>query len=62
MSTTPEVIVANQLQLPCAAISIITDECDPDNLQPVNILEIIAIAAKANQKLSHLFAETIKNF
>ncbi|MFX7825201.1 purine-nucleoside phosphorylase, partial [Acinetobacter baumannii] len=44
MSTVPEVIVANHIGLPCAAISIITDECDPDNLQPVDIDEIIAIA------------------
>jgi purine-nucleoside phosphorylase len=32
MSMTLEVIVANQLKLPCAAISVITDECDPDHL------------------------------
>ncbi len=60
MSTTPEVIVANQLQLPCAAISVITDECDPDNLKPVNIPEIIAVAGKADEKLSQLIAETIQ--
>ncbi|MEC4004365.1 purine-nucleoside phosphorylase [Flavobacterium sp. SUN052] len=60
MSTTPEVIVANQLQLPCAAISVITDECDPDNLQKVNIEEIIAIAGKSDEKLSKLFFETIQ--
>ena len=61
MSTTPEVIVANQLKLPCAAISVITDECDPDNLMPVTIPEIIEIAGKADEKLSKLFFETIQN-
>ncbi len=61
MSTTPEVIVANQLGLPCAAISVITDECDPDNLKPVNIPEIIAVAGMADEKLSQLFFETIQN-
>lgn len=60
MSTTPEVIVANQLGLPCAAISVITDECDPDNLKPVNIPEIIAVAGMADEKLSQLFFETIQ--
>ncbi|HXL57993.1 MAG TPA: hypothetical protein VN958_17145, partial [Chitinophagaceae bacterium] len=60
MSTVPEVIVANQIGLPCAAISVITDECDPDNLKPVNIEEIIEVAGKADKKLSNLFAETIK--
>jgi purine-nucleoside phosphorylase len=60
MSTVPEVIAANHLQLPCVAVSVVTDECDPDNLMPVNIAEIIAIAGKADEKLSQLFAETIK--
>ena len=60
MSTVPEVIAANHMQLPCAAISVITDKCDPDNLKPVNIPEIIEIAGKADEKLSRLFFETIK--
>lgn len=60
MSTVPEVIVANQMKLPCAAVSVITDECDPDHLKPVNIEEIIATAAKADEKLSSLLFETIK--
>lgn len=60
MSTVPEVIVANQLQLPCAAVSVITDECDPDNLHPVSIEEIIAVAGKADEKLSGIFAAVIR--
>lgn len=60
MSTVPEVIVANHVGLPCAAVSVITDECDPDNLQPVNIAEIIAVAGKADEKLSELFAAVIR--
>lgn len=60
MSTVPEVIVANHILLPCAAVSVITDECDPDNLQPVNIAEIIAVAGKADEKLSGLFAAVVK--
>ena len=60
MSTVPEVIVANHIGLPCAAVSVITDECDPDNLQPVDIAEIIAVAAMADEKLSQDFIETLK--
>ncbi|OQP54103.1 purine-nucleoside phosphorylase [Niastella koreensis] len=60
MSTVPEVIVASQIGLSCAAVSVITDECDPDNLQPVNIEEIIAVAAKADQKLSSVFKSVIE--
>jgi purine-nucleoside phosphorylase len=54
MSTVPEVIVANHIGLACAAVSVITDECDPDNLQAVDIAEIIAVAGKADGKLSKL--------
>ena len=61
MSTVPEVIVANHMQIPCAAISVITDECDPDNLKPVNIAEIIEVAEKADAKLSNLLYQTIKS-
>ncbi|MDQ2721204.1 MAG: purine-nucleoside phosphorylase [Bacteroidota bacterium] len=60
MSTVPEVIAVRHMELPCAAISVITDECDPDNLQPVNIAEIIEVAGKADKKLSSLLMETIK--
>ncbi len=60
MSTVPEVIIANQVCLPCAAVSVITDECDPDDLQPVDIAEIIAIAGKADKKLSSIFVEVIR--
>jgi len=60
MSTVPEVIVAKQLNLPCAAISVLTDECDPKNLHPVDISEIIAIAGKAEPKMIRLFKELIK--
>lgn len=61
MSTVPEVIVANHIGLACAAISVITDECDPDHLQPVDISEIIAVAGAADEKLSRLFEEVIAN-
>jgi len=59
MSTVPEVIAANHMQMPCVAVSVITDECDPDNLKPVNIAEIIEAAAKADGKLSQLFYQAI---
>jgi purine-nucleoside phosphorylase len=61
MSTVPEVIVANHANLPCCAISVLTDDCDPDNLQPANISEIIAIAGLAENKLTELYIELIYN-
>jgi len=60
MSTVPEVIVAKHMNLSCAAISVITDECDPDNLAPVNISDIIETAASAEINLVSLFREVIK--
>ena len=61
MSTVPEVIVANHLQLPVLAISVLTDECNPDDLQPVNIAEIITLAGKAEPKMIILFKAIIKD-
>jgi len=55
MSTVPEVIVANQLKLPVAALSVLTDECDPDHLEPVNVSEIIEIANKTEPHMVALF-------
>lgn len=60
MSTVPEVIVANHTGLPCCAISVLTDDCDPDNLKPANIQEIIEVAGKAEAKLTELYVELIK--
>jgi purine-nucleoside phosphorylase len=60
MSTVPEVIVANHLNLPVLAISVLTDECDPNNLKPVSIPEIIALAGEAEPKLIILFKKLIR--
>ena len=60
MSTVPEVIVANHMSLPCAAISVLTDECDPDNLVPAKIEDILETAAKAEIHLCHLLSALIK--
>ena len=46
MSTVPEVIVARQLQLRVVAFSVLTDECDPENLHPIDIPDIMAQAKK----------------
>lgn len=59
MSTVPEVIVANHVNLPCCAISVLTDECDPDNLAPVELSEILEAAAIAEPQLTKLYTELI---
>jgi purine-nucleoside phosphorylase len=61
MSTVPEVIVANHMNLPSVAISVLTDECDPDNLEPADIDDIIKTAGKAEEKLIRLFSTLIES-
>lgn len=61
MSTVPEVIVANHLNLKVAAVSVLTDECDPSNLKPVDISEIIAMANKAEPDMIILFKGLIES-
>lgn len=59
MSTVPEVIVANHLNLKVVAVSVLTDECDPDNLEKVDIAEIIAMANQAEPSMITLFKRLI---
>jgi purine-nucleoside phosphorylase len=60
MSTVPEVIAACHMKMECVAVSVITDECNPDNLSPVDISEIIAVAERADGILSPLLCDLIK--
>lgn len=60
MSTVPEVIVANHMRIKVAAISVVTDLCDPDNLKPVEIEDLLNNAAIAEKDLIRLFTELIK--
>jgi purine-nucleoside phosphorylase len=59
MSTVPEVLVSNHMGMACCAISVLTDNCDPDNLEPVNIEDIIKTAQKAEKKLTELYLALI---
>lgn len=60
MSTVPEAIAARHMSLPCAAVSVITDECDPDNLAVANIADILKMARVAEKDLIILFEELVK--
>lgn len=54
MSTVPEVIVARHGGMRVLGLSIVTDVCLPDALQPVDIEEIIATAGRAEPRLTEL--------
>jgi purine-nucleoside phosphorylase len=54
MSTVPEVIVAVHAGLRVLGLSIVTDMCLPDALQPADIDHIIAVANDAQPRLARL--------
>lgn len=60
MSTVPEVIVARHMNLQAMAISVITDECFPDALEPVTIEAVLEAAAEAEPKLTVLMAAVVE--
>jgi purine-nucleoside phosphorylase len=60
MSTVPEVIVARHMNVDVLGLSIITDECFPDKLKPIDIEDIIATANNAEPNLTLLLKELIK--
>jgi len=54
MSTVPEVIVAIHGGMRVLGVSIITDQCLPDALEPTSVEKIIAVAARAEPNLTAL--------
>jgi purine-nucleoside phosphorylase len=59
MSTVPEVIVAVHEGMKALGISIITDQCLPDALEPANIEKIIAVAGRAEPALTRLVTRVL---
>lgn len=59
MSTVPECIVGNYLGLEVFGISIITDECYPDNLKPVSLEQIIEAAFHTEPLMTNLLSKMI---
>ncbi|HVM32553.1 MAG TPA: purine-nucleoside phosphorylase [bacterium] len=57
MSTVPEVIVAVHAGLKVLGISVITDKCVPDTLEPADISKIIKNAQAAEPRLTLLMKE-----
>ena len=54
MSTVPEVIVAIHGGMKVLGVSIITDQCLPDALEPASVEKIIAVAGRAEPNLTAL--------
>jgi purine-nucleoside phosphorylase len=60
MSTVPEVIVAGHQGMRTVGISIITDQCLPDALEPADIGRIIATAGRAEPHLTRLVTTLVE--
>ena len=60
MSTVPEVIVANHEGMQVLGISIITDQCLPDALEPADIGRIIETARRAEPSLTRLVRRVVE--
>lgn len=60
MSTVPETIVARHMGIRVMAVSVITDECFPDALQPVSLAEVLAAAGEAEPKLTKLMTSVVQ--
>jgi purine-nucleoside phosphorylase len=60
MSTVPEVIVAIHAGMRVLGLSIITDMCLPDALEPATVERIIAVANRAEPMLTELVRGTLE--
>jgi purine-nucleoside phosphorylase len=60
MSTVPEVIVAVHQGMRVMGVSIITDQCLPDALEPASLDRIIATANKAEPQLTSLISNVVE--
>jgi purine-nucleoside phosphorylase len=59
MSTVPEVIVAVHAGMRVLGLSVVTDMCLPDELEPANIEKILAVAATAEPKLRAIVVDAL---
>lgn len=60
MSTVPEVIAAVHMGMRVLGISVVTDECQPDDLEPVNIDKVVEAAKTAQPKMSKIIKGTLE--
>lgn len=60
MSTVPEVVEANHAGMRVLGISIITDQCLPDTLEPATLERIIGVARQAEPSLTRLVTRVVE--
>ncbi|MGM0545624.1 MAG: purine-nucleoside phosphorylase [Bacteroidota bacterium] len=60
MSTVPEVIAAVHMSMDVLGLSIITDECFPDALEPVDIDKVLEAAGEAEPKMTKIITGVLE--
>ena len=60
MSTVPEVIVARHMELPCFAMSIITDLGVPGKIRKVSVQDVIEVASRQEPKMTAIMKNLIE--
>ena len=60
MSTVPETIVARHMGMEVLGLSIITDECFPDALQPVRLEDVLEAAAAAEPVMTSIITNVVQ--
>lgn len=60
MSTVPEVIAAVHMGMEVLGISVITDECFPDALEPVDIDKVLEAAGEAEPKMTKVITGVLE--
>lgn len=59
MSTVPEIIAARHMEIPCFAISIITDLGVPGKIKKVSVQDVIEVASRQEPKMTKIISELI---
>jgi purine-nucleoside phosphorylase len=59
MSTVPEIIVARHMDIPCFAISIITDLGVPGKIHKVSLADVIDVASRQEPKMTLIMSQLI---
>lgn len=59
MSTVPEIIVARHMEIPCFAVSIITDLGVEGKIQKVSVQDVIEVASRQEPKMTKIIKELI---
>lgn len=60
MSTVPEVIAAQHLGMKVLGISVITDECFPEALEPVSLEDVVEAAGIAEPKMTTVMSGVLR--